>query len=324
MKEIAALAGVSTATVSKIINQRDEHISAETRSRVWDVIRANDYKPNAIAKGLKVKKTNTIGFILPDITNPFFPEIARGIEDVAKKMNFAVVFCNTDNDIERERDSVLFLQSKMVDGLIFTRALRESSFEQYLASNIPIVVVDRAVDIRSREIGKIFINTQMAVHDSTCLLLEKGCRHIGFISAIYGSAQDRYLGYCSALKENGIAMDDNLLYAGEYTVETGYQGGLALLKQGIVDGIVCGNDMIATGVMHAAEELGISIPDQLKVVGLDNIYFSQHLRPPLTTIEQPAYEMGHEAAQMLINNILYGTPLSTKELPYHLIMRGTV
>lgn len=324
MKEIAALAGVSTATVSKIINQRDEHISAETRTRVLDIIEANDYKPNAIAKGLKVKKTNTIGFILPDITNPFFPEIARGIEDAANKMNFAVVFCNTDNDVERERDSVLFLQSKMVDGLIFTRALRDSSFEQYLAGNIPIVVVDRAVDIHHRKIGKIFINTQLAIHDSTALLFDKGCRHIGFISAIYGSAHERYLGYCSALTERGLSVKSRLLYAGEYTVETGYQGGLLLLKQGLVDGIVCGNDMIATGVMHAAEELKISIPEQLKVVGLDNIYFSQHLRPPLTTVEQPAYDMGHEAAQMLINNILYGTPLSTKELPYRLIMRGTV
>ena len=324
MKQIALLAGVSTATVSKILNHRDDHISAETRQRVLDLIQTYDYKPNALAKGLKVKKTNTIGFILPDISNPFFPEIARGIGDVAKSMDFAVVFCNTDNDVERERDSVLFLQSKMVDGLIFTRSLRESSFEQYLAGHVPIVVVDRAVDIKSREIGKIFINTQSAIHDSTALLLDKGCKRIGFISAMYGSLQDRYEGYRSALQERGVPLDENLLYGGDYSVETGYEGGLALLKRGEVDGIVCGNDMIATGVMRAAEEMGVSIPGELKVVGLDNIYFSQYLHPPLTTVEQPAYEMGREAAQMLINNILYGDPLFTRELPYKMILRETV
>ena len=324
MKQIAQMAGVSTATVSKIINRRDGAISEETRRRVLDLIKAYDYKPNALAKGLKVKKTNTIGFILPDISNPFFPEIARGIEDVAKARDFAVVFCNTDNDVNRERDSVLFLQSKMVDGLIFTRSLRESSFEQYLAGNIPIVVVDRAVDLKSREIGKIFIDTRSAIHESTALLIERGCRRIGFISAMYGSLEDRYEGYCSALREHGMQVDSALVYGGDYSVETGHKGGGVLLDQSGVDGIVCGNDLIATGVMRAAEERGIRIPDELKVVGLDNIYFSQYLRPPLTTVEQPAYEMGREAAKMLIDNILYGTPMSTKELTYRLILRDTV
>ena len=324
MKQIAQWAGVSTATVSKIINRRDQAISQETRQRVLDLIKAYDYKPNALAKGLKVRKTNTIGFILPDISNPFFPEIARGIEDVAKTRDFAVVFCNTDNDVERERDSVLFLQSKMVDGLIFTRSLRESSFEQYLEGNIPIVVVDRAVDLKSREIGKIFIDTRSAIHDSTSLLIERGCRRIGFISAMYGSLQDRYEGYCSALKEHGIPVRESLVYGGEYSVETGRLGGGALLDRGEVDGIVCGNDLIATGVMNAAEKRGIRVPEQLKVIGLDNIYFSQYLHPPLTTVEQPAYEMGRAAAEMLISNILYGTPLETKELAYRLILRDTV
>lgn len=324
MKDIAALAGVSTATVSKIINGCDRFISESTRKRVLMLVEKYGYKPNALAKGLKVKKSSTIGFILPDISNPFFPEIARGIEDVANSFGFAVVFCNTDNDEARERDNVIFLQSKMVDGLIFTRALRESSFEKYLSSKTPIVVVDRAVDIQNQNIGKVFINAQNAIHDSTTLLLERGCRRIGFISALYGSMQDRYRGYCSALEEWGIPVDQALVYGGEYSTDTGYQGGCALLDLGDVDGIVCGNDLIATGVMRAAEERKITIPNELKVVGLDNIYFSQYLHPPLTTVEQPAYEMGRAAAQMLINNILYGEPLVTKELAYKLILRGTV
>ena len=323
MKQIADLAGVSTATVSKIINGRDRYISEETRKRVTDLITAYDYKPNALAKGLKVKKTNTIGFILPDITNPFFPEIARGIEDTAKSKDFAVVFCNTDNDVDRERECVTFLQSKMVDGLIFTRSLRESSFQQYLSGNIPIVVVDRGIDIDNSEIGKVFINTRSAIFDSTTLLLEHGCRRVGFVSAIHGSLQDRYEGYCKALGEGGIPLDPELVYGGDYSVETGYQGGGVLLERG-VDGIVCGNDLIATGAMKAAEERGRRIPEDVKIVGLDNIYFSQYLHPPLTTVDQPAYDMGRAAAGMLIDNILYQKPLTTQELPYKLILRGTV
>ncbi len=324
MKQIADLAGVSTATVSKIMNGRDRYISEETRKRVLDLVTAYDYKPNALAKGLKVRKTSTIGFILPDISNPFFPEIARGIEDVAKSLDFAVVFCNTDNDVDRERECVTFLQSKMVDGLIFTRSLRESSFQQYLAGNIPIVVVDRGIDIESPDIGKIFIDTRSAIHDSTALLLDRGCRRVGFISAMHGSMQDRYEGYCSALAERGLAVDPDLVYGGEYSVETGYLGAGALLDRRGVDGIVCGNDLIATGAMRSAGERGLDIPQDLKAVGLDNIYFSQYLSPPLTTVEQPAYEMGRAAAKMLIDNIQYGQALSTQELPYKLILRGTV
>jgi LacI family transcriptional regulator len=323
MKRIAELAQVSTATVSKIINQRDSHISQETRKRVLDLVETYGYRPNAIAKGLKEKKTNTIGFILPDISNPFFPEIARGIEDVAKSEGFAVVFCNTDNDAQREQDSVLFLQSKMVDGLIFTRSLRESSLEQYLSANMPIVVVDRGMEISNRKIGKVYINTRSAIRDATQLLLDRGCQRVGFISALDGSPQDRYEGYCDALAEHGLAVEQELVFDGEYSVSTGSQGAQRLL-QNRVDGIVCGNDLIATGVMRAAEEYGLRIPRDLKVIGLDDIYFSKYLHPPLTTIEQPAYEMGRDAAKMLICNILYGEPLFVRELPYRMILRETV
>ena len=324
MKQIAELAQVSTATVSKIINQRDGHISSETRKRVLDLVEAYGYRPNALAKGLKVKKTNTIGFILPDISNPFFPEIARGIEDAAKSEGFAVVFCNTDNDAERERDSVLFLQSKMVDGLIFTRSLRDSALERYLVDGIPIVVVDRGTEINSRQIGKVFIDTRSAIRDATRLLLERGCQRVGFISAMDGSPQDRYWGYRDALTEHNMAVEEQLVFAGEYSVSTGYCGGRALLERGNVDGVVCGNDLNATGDIRAAEELGLQIPQELKVVGLDDSYFSKYLHPPLTTIEQPAYEMGREAARMLISNILYGEPLFVRELPYRMILRETV
>lgn len=324
MKQIASLAGTSVSTVSKVMNGRDEKISEETRKRILKLIVEYDYRPNTLAKGLKGKKTNTIGFILPDISNPFFPEIARGIEDFAKSLDFAVVFCNTDNDVDRERECVSFLKSKMVDGLIFTRSLRNSTFKEYMEGNTPIVVVDRGIDIEAAGIGKVFIDTRAAIHDATLLLLDRGCRNIGFISAMRGSIQERYEGYLTALKERDVELNPQLVYEDDYNADTGHQGALTLLERGALDGIVCGNDLIAAGAIEAIKKQGLDIPGDIKIIGLDNIYFSKYLSPPLTTIEQPAYEMGRAAAQMLVRNILYGEPLATKELSYRMILRETV
>ena len=324
MKQIADLAEVSTATVSKIINGRDEHISQATREKVLSIIEENNFSPNTVAKGLRVKKTSTIGFVLPDITNPFFPEIARGIEDVANKMGFAVVFCNTDNEADREQACVSFLQSKMVDGLIFTRSLKKSFFDNYLAKNIPTVVVDRDVDTAGSGIGKVYIDTRAAVYDLTKLFIEKGCRRIAFISALSGSQTDRYGGYRRALEEGGIPLDEEIVYREHYSVETGYRGAALILGKTKVDGIVCGNDLIAAGAMQAIRQAGLAIPQDVRIAGVDNIYFSNFLYPPLTTVEQPAYEMGRAAARMLIQNILYGEPMREEKMEYKLILRETV
>ncbi len=324
MKQIAELAEVSTATVSKIINGRDEHISQATRDKVLQIIDEHQFSPNTVAKGLRVKKTSTIGFVLPDITNPFFPEIARGIEDIANQNGFAVVFCNTDNKAEREQECVSFLQSKMVDGLIFTRAIRTSFFENYLSKNIPTVIVDRDVNTAGSAIGKVYTDTMAAVYEATQLLLSKGCKRVGFISAMSTSQSDRYNGYLHALEENGLPLDESIVYREHYSAETGYRGALEIMRNTKLDGIVCGNDLIAAGAMQAIRLTGLQIPNDVRIIGVDNIYFSKFLYPPLTTIEQPAYEMGAAAAKMLINHILHGIPMREEKLDYKLILRDTV
>ncbi len=213
----------------------------------------------------------------------------------------------------------------MVDGLIFTKALQKSQFEEYLASRIPIVVVDRNVEAESEKIGRVFIDTKSAIFDSTSYLLDKGCRTIAFISAVRGNVLDRYDGYCEALQKHGLSVDEELVHCGDYDVETGYTGTKKILSgHRTVDGIVCGNDLIAVGAINAAQERGIRIPEELKLIGMDDIYFSRFLSPPLTTINQPAYEMGRVAAKMLIDHILDDAPLFSKELQYELIVRNSV
>jgi LacI family transcriptional regulator len=263
MKEIAEQAGVSSATVSKIINGYDRFISAATRDRVMHIIKENNYIPNAMAKGLKVKRTNTIGFILPDIRNPFFPEIARGIEDTAENYGFSVTFCDTDNDPKRELASFNLLKSKMVDGIIFTRTLLDSNFDDYLADNIPIVVVDRRVDPKGRNIGKIVVDTRNAMHDATKLLIDKGCREIAFIGAKNDFEDARYNGYLDALEEAGLKTKAAFCYRDDYNVETGRRGAKAIFSLAEPDGLVCGNDLIAVGAMDVLRDMKLRVPEHV-------------------------------------------------------------
>ena len=321
MKEIAQECGISSATVSKIINGNDEHISEATRALVLQTIKKYNYVPNAVAKGLKVKRTNTIGFILPDISNPFFPEIARGVEDAAESCGFAVTFCDTDNDPKRELTSFQLLRSKMVDGVIFTRTLRHSSFDDYLSVNLPIVVVDRRVETTNRNVGKLFVDTFHASRQATEHLIARGCGRIGFVGAANDYDDVRYLCYCSALEEAGLRVEDALCYKSDYSVETGHRGMKAIISAGMPDGVFCGNDLIAVGAMAEIHSMGFTIPTDVRVVGFDDIYLSRYLRPALTTVRQPAYDMGFEAAKMLISHITEGTPLCTLKMKHELIIR---
>ncbi len=321
MKDIALLANVSAATVSKIINGNDRYISAATRDKVNKIIKETNYVPNAVAKGLKIRQSNTLGFILPDICNPFFPEIARGIEDAAGSFGFSVTFCNTDNDLKREAEAFSFLKSKMVDGLIVTRSMLESKLDEYARFNIPIVVVDRKGTSDVDGIGEIFIDTKSAFYDITQFLINRGCKNLAFISAGNDYDRERFDGFSSALNASGLSINENLVFRSGYDVETGFKGVQKIYDSCNPDGIVCGNDLIAVGAMDAIRKRGLSIPDDVKITGFDDIYFSRYLNPSLTTVKQPAYEMGTAAAKMLINYILHSEPLHTKQLSYQLIER---
>ena len=324
LKQLAREAGVSIATVSKVVNRRDEHISEATRNKIRELVADSGYRPNAIAKGLKERKTNTIGFVLPDISNPFFPRIAKGIEDEAKKYGFAVVFCNTDNDVSREESCISFLHSKMVDGLIFTQTIRDSALSRDMIGNMPIVVVDRGIDTNSQNIGKIYVNCRDAIYDATCRLIQQDCRKIAFISANLGKERDyRYEGYVRALTQYRMDVDPVVIFKNDYDEETGYQGIKKICRISRIDGLICGNDLIATGAIQALTEGGWKIPEEIKIIGMDDVMFAKYLSPPLTTIAQPAYEMGREAAKMLIRHIINGEALYSKELPYEMRSRSS-
>ena len=323
IKEIAELAKVSTATVSKVLNGKDKYISEKTRQRILEIVEKEGYIPNGIAKSLKIKKTRTIGLIIPDVMNPFFAEVARGAEDTAEERGYIVIICNSDNRIDKEERYLNILQEKMVDGIIMTAS--ESMASQTIERcNIPMVLVDRDIDI-NKPIGHITVNNEEGTFMATSHLIKKGCKNIGFISSkiVNKLSKERLEGYKRALKEHGFTVDEDRIYLENYNVESGYRGASHLLNKGDIDGICCGNDLIAIGAIRLLKERGIRIPEEVKIIGFDNISISKYIDPPLSTIAQPIYKIGQESVNMLISIIERKRTSLNKVLHVELVERGS-
>ncbi|TJX68863.1 LacI family transcriptional regulator [Soehngenia saccharolytica] len=318
IKEIAELANVSSATVSKVLNDKAPYISEETKKRIFDIAKKEGYIPNAVAKSLKVKSTKTIGIIIPDVMNLFFSELARGIEDAAEKRGYSVILCNSDNNEEKEKKYIQVLQEKMVDGIILTAS--EKSVERSLnMRKIPMVLLDRDINTDVK-VGKIFVDNETGEYEACKYLIEKGIRDIAFISSnvISKSSSQRLNGYKRALSDYGIKIDEDLIYLDSYTIETGFNGVIEILKKRKFKGICCGNDLIAIGAINALKQKQFRVPEDVKVIGFDDIQISKYINPPLTTIKQPIYQMGKEAVDMLVNMI------NGYDMDYEVILRTSL
>ncbi|WP_130805835.1 LacI family DNA-binding transcriptional regulator [Senegalia massiliensis] len=325
IKRIAELANVSTATVSKVINGKDKYISEATKSKILKIVEEEGYVPNGIAKSLKIKKTKTIGIIIPDVMNLFFSELARGVEDAAEKRGYTVILCNSDNKESKEEKYINILQEKMVDGIIIT-APENRTRQSIKNQDIPLVLVDRDIETQiDQKIGRITVDNRDGAYKATKYLIESGCRDIGMISSNYKNkpSSDRIKGYEKALYESNININQNKIFLENYTIESGYNGAKKILKETEVDGIFCGNDLIAIGAIKALKEKNIRIPEQVKIIGFDDIQISQYMDPPLTTIRQPIYQMGEEAVKMLISLIKNKGKNLEKILQTKLIQRGS-
>jgi len=306
LKDIARLADVSIATVSMILNNKDQNIGALTRENVLRIAKESNYIPNAMARSLIIGQTKIIGLIIPDISNPFFPELARGVEDKANLSGYNVIFCNTDDDLEKEEKCLEMLAEKMVDGIIFAHsAKRTGGLENYIRKNIPIILIDRDMDIDNVK-GKVLVNNFDGAYHGVKHLLEKGYQRIAFIMGALTSntATERLHGYKKALIEYAIQIDERYIKTGQYKSEWGVEATEQLLSEGInFDAIFCGNDLIALGVMKTLMGHGLKIPDDVAIVGFDDIWMANMVFPELTSIRQPNYEMGFKAAEMLIEVI---------------------
>ena len=323
IREVAESAGVSYATVSHVINNT-RLVSQETRARVLAAMDALNYRPNALARSLRQGRTNTLGLVLPDSANPFFAEISRSIEDEAFKKGYSVFLCNTELDTERELFYVDVLSNKQVDVIIFVAAGDQADSLDFLVRrNMPVVMIDR--DVPNVEVDAVLTDNKLGGYLATRHLLELGHRRIACIagpSSITPSAE-RIIGYRKALEEAGISYEESLIIRGDYHAQSGMEITHSILSMDPrPTAIFCLNDLMALGALRAAAEAGCSVPQDLAVVGYDDLELAHFTNPPLTTIAQPKKEVGAQAISLLVDRISRKSrPPSRLVLPPELIVR---
>lgn len=305
IKDIARLAKVSTTTVSRVINHKSEGVSEDTRKKILDLVKELNYQPNALARGLVTKKTKTIGLIIPDISNPFFPDIARGVEDSANRQGYNVFLCNTDDNLDKESEYINALKEKYVDGIIFTLASipKYEHILDLIKSGIPVVMMDRLIE--SKDIKGVFLDNFQGGYIATKHLIELGHTKIACITGPLQTktAIERYEGYQKALMDAKIELDKSLIIESDYKMDGGIKAAEQLLKKKQMTGLFACNDLMAYGAYKAIKACGYKIPEDVSIVGFDDIQISQMLETQLTTIKQPTYDMGVSAAKMLISLI---------------------
>jgi len=308
MDDVAKLAEVSKATVSKVFNN-DESISQATRNKVLEAAKKFDYRPSLIPGALKTRKTKAIGLILPNVMNPFFPGIIKGVEDVAVESGYMVIFCNSDERLKKEALYFQMFEDRWVDGIIISgvtgKSREEKEYIQRLhKKGIPVVFIDR--EIESYFTSVVMIDNGGAAFKGTEHCLDLGHKRIGFISASLDIKifTDRFKGYQKALEENGIEFDQSLVIEGNQTIQSGKEATKQLLSlDDPPTAIFAVNDLIAIGVLKEIQERGLKVPEDISVIGFDDIPLASLVNPALTTIAQPIYEIGREAVNLLIKNI---------------------
>ncbi len=304
IRDIAKVANVSHMTVSRVLN-KDPQVRETTRTKVSDVIAELDYEPDARARAFVTKKSHLLGLVVSDISNPFYAELSRGIEDKAFKMGYNVIFCSSDEQTRRTEACVKHMLRTGVDGFIFASAhLKEPAVEKLIAEGFPTVLVNRK--LRGSDYHYVVCNNFQGAYDITQYLLSLGYRKIAIISghSHLSTGLDRLKGYQKALEDKRIALRLDYIIEGPFTPETGYNAAKKLLAlEDRPEAIFAGNDYIARGVMEAVEELGLSIPEDVALTGFDNTTFAAKGGTKLTTVSQEIYDMGDLAVQILVDTI---------------------
>jgi len=304
IKDIAKEADVSVTTVSRVLNNKPD-VGDDTRAKILKIIEEMNYNPNSVARGLVMQKTHTIGLIIPDISNPFFPQIVRAVEDKAQQLGYSVIFFNTDNHLERERKAVELFKSKQVDGLIVSLSLgNEKILKNLKAANYPVVQIDRSVLDHSYPL--VSIDNQKSAYQMVEYLLKKGHEKIAHISGDLNTttARERLSGYKKALKNYEIEINEDYIIEGDYTQDSAYQAMQNLLKLEVPPtAVFAANDLSAAGVYKALFAADLKIPEDMAVAGHDDINLASLLKPELTTMRQPKYKMGERAVTVLLEMI---------------------
>ncbi len=304
IKDIARTANVSIATVSYVVN-KSRPVSPEVAERVNEAIRQLGYSPNLVARSLRRQRTSTIGLIIPDNANPFFAEIAKGVEDAGFEANYSVILCNSNASLEREQAYLDLLLSKRVDGLVIAPTTANlGHLQPVLNRKLPVVVFYRQA--AGLPVDTIQIDNLLGGYQATKYLIELGHRQIACIRPLSPEtpSYQRVDGFCKAMKENDLPIDADLLPQGNNRIDGGRQATIQLLhSRKDFTAVFVTNDAMAIGAMRALRDNGLNVPGDVSVIGFDDILLASFSEPPLTTITQPKYEAGKRAVEFLIEHI---------------------
>lgn len=320
---VAKRAHVSPSTVSRVLNN-SPLVKETTANRVREVMKELNYQPNELARGLRCNETKTIGVIVSNVLNPFFTSVVRGIEDVANRVNYNIMLCNTDEKAEKELQYIHALLSKRVDGLIIASAVTKYDYTALLGGK-PAVFVDRRPEGENKgKFDTVLVQNKEGSRRAVMQMIESGYRRIGIItgSNVSTTGYERLLGYEQAYRDAGILLDQSLIKLGNFLGDTSYENAIDLIENNACDAIFAANNMILLGALKAVSEKKMRIPEDIGVSAFDDLEWMQFCEPQFSAVRQPTYEIGTVAMSLLLDRIS-GSSEPAKEvmLPVELVVR---
>lgn len=304
VKEVAQRAGVSTATVSRALSG-SAGVRESVRSHILEIARALSYRPNRAARDLRVRSSRAVGVLIPDIENPFFTSLVCGIEDVLGKTDYSLLLASYNEDPDQESRRLEVFRADGVSGLIFAASRAPSGLYAELGkAGMALVGVSR--DVARLRIDQVTVANQEGARTATSHLIQLGHKRIAIINGplVFTTARDRQAGYEDALRDAGIALDENLVFHGAFKQPAGYSAMRQLLE--LADpptAVFAGSNLLTLGALQAIHERHLAIPDEIAIVGFDEMPWAMSLRPPLTTVAQPAFDVGRTAAELLLARV---------------------
>lgn len=303
IKDVAKIAGVSTATVSHVIN-KTRFVSDETKSKVTEAMDNLNYRPNLVARSLRNQKSKTIGLLIPDISNFYYTSVADGIEITLRKNGYHVILSNSHEKQEVEIEMIKLYNSMFLEGLMMIPALCDQSYlNDTLNGSYPVVFIDRRP--KGFEGDCILLDNMKSAYEATKLFVSKGHKRIGLITGYpqLSTTSDRILGYKSALKECNMNIEESLIKMGDFSFESGYNLTGEIIKENNATALFFASDVMAIGALTFLKEKNMKIPDQVAIISCNNFKWTEVTNPSLTVVEQPSYELGKKAAEVLLSKI---------------------
>jgi LacI family transcriptional regulator len=324
--DVAKRANVSISTVSRVVNN-PKAVRKEKRDRVLQAIEELGYVPNPFASGLREHRTMTIVAMIPDIAAPFYAEMFRGIEDIARDYRNNVIICNTDHSVERLQEYMRYFKKKKVDGVIFaSEPVTGACRECFRELGVPVLLA--ATESSEDDLPSVKVDDYEAAYDAAVFVMKNGHERIAMIS---GPLEDpiagrpRHDGFRQALRDHGVTFEDQQVEFGSFDFDSGYEAMAKLYgRMPDVTVVFAAADEMALGALAFLQRRGLEVPRQVSVIGFDNLAVSRMVTPPLTTVAQPIGEIGRTAARLLFQWIESGEPPASVRLPHEIVVRDTV